>query len=238
MKSKNCEHEPVEEVESELEEGAQAFSIGDLLGGQDGGWHPKMYVGLGKETRSLWLVGEIEEEMATAFISQIHELTRESPKDEIVVYVHSPGGCVMSTLAIYDALRCSPCPIVMVAAGSAASGACILMLAGDLRLANPNAEFFWHEAITMVAVDSHENFAKQLAHYKEIMRKIRKIVIDRTGMSKKEYKKKLAGNTNFTFDPSTALSMGWIDSIVEYPEKPRFKSIEALEEYLNANEDE
>jgi len=233
----DCE-EP-EEIEGDLEDadGIPGISIGSLLGG-DGGWHPSQFVGLGPESRSIFLLGEIEEKMAGAIITQIQELTSVDPKGEIVVYIHSPGGCVVSTLAIYDALRHSPCPVITVAVGQASSGACILTLAGDFRIAFPNAEFFWHEAITMVAIDSHEDFAKHLAHYKSIMKKIKRIVLDRTGMSKKQYKRYLAGNTNFTFSSRKALKMNWIDRVESYADKPRFKTLEALEAHLNANEEE
>jgi ATP-dependent Clp protease protease subunit len=232
----NCE-EP-EEVEGEVEEGEMmpGISIGSLLGG-DSGWHPTQFVGLGPESRSIFLLGEIEEKMAGAIITQIQELTSLDPQQEIVVYIHSPGGCVSATLAIYDALRHSPCPVITVVVGQASSGACILTLAGDFRIAFPNAEFFWHEAITMVAIDSHEDFAKHLAHYKSIMKKIKRVVLDRTGMSKKQYKKYLAGNTNFTFSARKALKMNWIDRVEEYADKPRFKTLADLEAHLNDNEE-
>lgn len=80
--------------------------------------------------RVIFLSGEINSEMANAFLSQLLFL-EESGVEPITIYINSPGGEVNAGLMIYDALQGSRLAINMVCTGIAASMAAIIFAGGQ-----------------------------------------------------------------------------------------------------------
>lgn len=74
------------------------------------------------KTRSLFLTGEINMEMADKFIKDLVVLDSES-QDPIKVYINSPGGDVNSGFAIYDMIRFVSSPVILIGMGLVASAA-------------------------------------------------------------------------------------------------------------------
>ena len=89
--------------------------------------HDKMF-----QRRAVLCLGEINAELADSIILQLFHLGMES-KEEITLYIHSPGGEVNSGMAIYDTMKTLGCPIRTVCLGDASSMAAILFAVGDTR---------------------------------------------------------------------------------------------------------
>jgi ATP-dependent protease ClpP protease subunit len=64
--------------------------------------------------------------------------------EHVVLDVCSPGGEVASAMSVYQALRSSPFELVTRNMGEVASMGVVLFLAGDKRLASPEATFLLH----------------------------------------------------------------------------------------------
>ncbi|MCR5774239.1 MAG: ATP-dependent Clp protease proteolytic subunit [Lachnospiraceae bacterium] len=80
--------------------------------------------------RIVFLSGEIDEDMANSFLSQL--LFLEGSGDEpITVYINSHGGLVDAGLMIYDAIQGSDLKINIVCTGIAASMAAIILAGGQ-----------------------------------------------------------------------------------------------------------
>lgn len=79
--------------------------------------------------RKIFLTGEINAEMANAFLSEILFLEQE-PTKPVTIYINSPGGEVNAGLMIYDVIQGSGLEINMVCTGMAASMATILLAGG------------------------------------------------------------------------------------------------------------
>ena len=96
--------------------------------------------------RRVYLFGEVCNERAEKFITQLHELFEES-HDPVTVFVNSCGGSVTDALAIYDVLQNAPCDIHTVGLGKVHSAAVTVMLAApaENRSAYPNTEFMSHD---------------------------------------------------------------------------------------------
>ena len=62
--------------------------------------------------RIIFLVGPVDETMASLVCAQLLFLESENPEKEISLYINSPGGVVSDGLAIYDTclLYTSPSP--------------------------------------------------------------------------------------------------------------------------------
>lgn len=94
------------------------------------------------EARKLYLIGEVEEDMASRFIIALDVLNQS--KGQVTVVICSPGGSVPSGFAMFDAMRLSPNPIITVGMGEVHSIATLLLQGGKTRLLTPHARMMVH----------------------------------------------------------------------------------------------
>lgn len=95
--------------------------------------------------RIIRITGEISEETSERFAQNLHQVA-ETP-GEIVVIIHSDGGCIEDGFRIIDAIsvaRLKGCPIHTVVAGKAYSMAAYIACCGDKRTAYPHARLMFH----------------------------------------------------------------------------------------------
>ncbi len=93
-------------------------------------------------------IGEpIDDYLANLVIAQLLFLQAEDPEKDINLYINSPGGSIMSGLAIYDTIQFIKPDIVTTCIGMAASMAAVLLAAGTAgkRHALPNARVMIHQ---------------------------------------------------------------------------------------------
>ena len=97
--------------------------------------------------RIVFLGGPIDDDTANLVIAQLLFLEAEDPKKDISLYINSPGGSVTATLAMVDTMNHVKPNVSTVCVGMAASGAAILLSAGEKgkRFALPNAEVMIHQ---------------------------------------------------------------------------------------------
>ena len=97
--------------------------------------------------RIVFLGGPIDDDVANLVIAQLLFLEAEDPKKDILLYINSPGGSVTATLAMVDTMNHVKPNVSTVCVGMAASGAAILLSAGQKgkRFALPNAEVMIHQ---------------------------------------------------------------------------------------------
>jgi len=97
--------------------------------------------------RIIFLGGSIEDHTANIVIAQLLFLESEDAKKDISLYINSPGGSVTATLAMLDTMNYIKPHVATVCVGIAASGAAILLSAGQKgkRYALPNAEVMIHQ---------------------------------------------------------------------------------------------
>lgn len=96
------------------------------------------------QERIIFIDGFIDEELANGVIAQMLYLNSLNDKT-IHVYINSPGGDVMSGLAIYDISEIVKAPIKTVCVGSACSMAAILMLMGKERCGLKHSRIMLHQ---------------------------------------------------------------------------------------------
>jgi ATP-dependent Clp protease protease subunit len=97
--------------------------------------------------RIIFLIGPVEDTMASLVVAQLLFLEAENPKKEISLYINSPGGVVTSGLSIYDTMQFIRCPVTTLCIGQAASMGSLLLTAGakGQRFALPNARIMVHQ---------------------------------------------------------------------------------------------
>jgi ATP-dependent Clp protease, protease subunit len=99
------------------------------------------------QERIIFVIGPVEDAMATSICMQLLFLEAQNPKKEIAMYINSPGGVVTSGMAIYDTMQFIKCPIATLCIGQAASMGSLLLTAGrkGMRYALPNARIMVHQ---------------------------------------------------------------------------------------------
>ena len=70
--------------------------------------------------RIIFLVGPVDDNLASLVCAQLLFLEAENPKKDISMYINSPGGIVTSGLAIYDTMQYIKPDISTVCFGQAA----------------------------------------------------------------------------------------------------------------------
>ncbi len=97
--------------------------------------------------RIVFVIGPVEDAMASSICMQLLFLESQNPKKEISMYINSPGGVVTAGMAIYDTMQFVKCPIATLCIGQAASMGSLLLCAGEkgMRFALPNARIMVHQ---------------------------------------------------------------------------------------------
>jgi ATP-dependent Clp protease, protease subunit len=99
--------------------------------------------------RVIFLVGEIETNMANLIVAQLLFLESENPDKDISIYINSPGGMVTAGLAIYDTMQFIKPDVSTVCIGQAASAGSLLLCAGAAgkRYCLPHASVMIHQVL-------------------------------------------------------------------------------------------
>lgn len=79
--------------------------------------------------REIFLWGEINDESAEAIVKRILYFDGQN-KEDITLYINSPGGVISAGLAIYDVMQYAQSDISTVCMGQAASMAAVLLCSG------------------------------------------------------------------------------------------------------------
>lgn len=99
------------------------------------------------ENRVIFLVGEINHVSAARVYMQMLYLQSVKKDSDINLYINSPGGHVVDTLAIYDVMKFLSCDVATYCIGECASGGAVTLMAGKKgkRFILPNAKVMIHQ---------------------------------------------------------------------------------------------
>ena len=164
--------------------------------------------------RIVFLVGPVNDSVASLITAQLLFLESENPKKEIYLYINSPGGLVTSGLGIYDAMQYIKPAVSTLCIGQAASMASFLLAAGGKgkRFSLPNSRVMVHQpsaGFTGQATDI-EIHAKEVLSLKK---RLNEIYSKHTGKSVEEVKAALERDNFMTAE--NAKSFGLIDKVVD-----------------------
>jgi len=96
--------------------------------------------------RKIFLWGMVDDKSAKHVVDRLLYLDSIS-KEEIQLYINSPGGYVTSGFSMYDTIRAIESPVSTICTGLAASMGSILLSAGEKgrRFIQPNARVMIHQ---------------------------------------------------------------------------------------------
>jgi len=99
--------------------------------------------------RVIFLVGQVEDQMANLVVAQMLFLESENPDKDIHLYINSPGGSVTAGLAIYDTMQFIKPDVSTMCIGQAASMGALLLTGGakGKRYALPHSRMMIHQPL-------------------------------------------------------------------------------------------
>ena len=164
--------------------------------------------------RIVFVVGPINDSIASLVTAQLLFLESEDPKKEISLYINSPGGLVTAGLGIYDTMQYIKPEVNTLCIGQAASMGSFLLSAGakGKRFSLPNSRIMVHQPSAgfqgqATDIEIHANEVLSLK------KRLNEIYSKHTGKSVDEIKTALERDNFMTAD--IAKSFGLIDEVVE-----------------------
>lgn len=189
---------------TETANGLRAFTMEDVL----------------FSNREIFLTTPVEVDTSTDLIKQLMVLEKLDQEKEIIFYINSPGGEVVSGLAVYDYIQMMKAPVRTVCIGTAASMGAVLFLAGNKREMLPHTRLMIHDPAygggDMAGKKPHElqQYVDKLRQSQEI---IAKIIAEKTGKSLKDVYEKTREDSYF--NASEALEYGLATGLVAKPNR-------------------
>lgn len=95
-------------------------------------------------SRKVFLTDEVNHETISALIKKFMALEAQSD-EEITFFINSPGGDVLSGLALFDFIKTMKSPVKTVCIGTCYSMGAILFLSGKDRLVFPHSRLMIHD---------------------------------------------------------------------------------------------
>jgi len=163
--------------------------------------------------RIVFLVGTVNDTVASLITAQLLYLESENPKKEISFYINSHGGLVTAGLGIYDTMQYIKPPVSTLCIGQASSMGSFLLAAGEKgkRLSLPNSRIMVHQpsAGFQGQATDIEIHAKEIL---DLKKRLNKIYSKHTKKSEDEIKKALERDKFMS--PAEAKDFGLIDDVV------------------------
>jgi len=163
--------------------------------------------------RIIFIGAPIEDGMANTVIAQLLFLESQSTKEDVKIYINSPGGVVSSALAIYDTMQYIKPAVQTICVGLAASSASVLLAAGakGKRMILPNGEVMIHQVMggTQGQATDIDIHAKHILKIKD---RLNKILARHTGQKNK--KVEIDSDRDYFMCAEEAKKYGIVDKII------------------------
>jgi ATP-dependent Clp protease protease subunit len=163
--------------------------------------------------RIIFLVGPVNDAVASLVCAQLLFLESENPKKDISFYINSPGGIVSSGLAIYDTMQYIRPDVATVCIGQAASMGSLLLTAGakGKRFSLPNSRIMVHQP-SGGAQGQATDIEIQAREILNLRKRLNEIYVSHTGQNLESIERSVERDKFMS--PDEAKSFGLIDEVV------------------------
>jgi ATP-dependent Clp protease, protease subunit len=166
--------------------------------------------------RIIFLGGPVMDEMANLVVAQLLFLANEDPKQDIHVYVNSPGGSVSAGLGIIDTMKFIQCDVATYIIGQAASMGSLIAVSGTRgkRYTLKNSRNLMHQPLLSGVMEGQatdiEIEAREMLRIRE---RLYEIYSTATGQSKDRIAKDC--DRNKWLDDKEMLDYGLVDGVLD-----------------------
>ncbi len=171
-----------------------------------------------EKPRIILLNGEVNAYTATDVILQLLDLNKMDDKEEISLYINSPGGDVDFGLAIYDTIQHISAPVSTVCYGMAASMGGFLLTCGvkGRRFALPHSRILIHQPLThnrSTSYNTQTALVKMSESFIASRRELERIMADNIGVPIEKIHADC--ERDYWMSAEEALAYGIIDGILD-----------------------
>lgn len=163
--------------------------------------------------RIIFIGTPINDFVANTVIAQMLILRTEDNKKPISLYINSPGGDVVSGMAIYDTMNFLDCDVTTYCVGLAASVATVILSAGTKgkRFALPNSRIMLHQPVGGATGQSKDIaiVAKEILRWR---RTINEVLSQKSGKSIEQIEKDSDRDNYMT--AHEAVAYGLVDEVI------------------------
>lgn len=163
--------------------------------------------------RIIFLNDEINDHTANLVIAQLLFLANEDPKKDIHLYINSPGGSVVSGLAIYDTMQFIKPDVNTICVGLAASMGAVLLLGGakGKRFSLPHSRIMIHQPWggAQGQASDIEIQAREILKSKKLLNEL---IAKHSGQKLDKVEKET--DRDFYLSPEEARKYGIIDAVI------------------------
>jgi len=164
--------------------------------------------------RIIFIGSPIDDHVANSVIAQLLFLESQNSKEDIKIYINSPGGVVTAALAIYDTIQYVKPDVQTICVGLAASGAALLLAAGKKgkRMILPNGEVLIHQIMggaqgQATDVDIHAR------HILRVKDRLNRILAKHTSQKLEKIEKDT--DRDYFMNAEESLKYGIVDKIIK-----------------------
>jgi ATP-dependent Clp protease protease subunit len=166
------------------------------------------------EDRIVFLGSSVNDFVANSVVAQLLFLQKENKKQDIHMYINSPGGTVTAGLAIYDTMQFVECPISTWCIGQASSMGALLLASGTKgkRFSLPHARIMIHQPWGGAA-GTAEDINIQARELKTLKKTLVDIMAKHTGQP--PAKIEVDSDRDFFMSGHEAKAYGIVDEVIE-----------------------
>jgi len=163
--------------------------------------------------RIVMLDTDVNEHTASLIVAQMLFLESEDPDRDILFYINSPGGSVISGLSILDTMQFVKCDVSTIVMGQAASMGSLLASSGTKgkRLILPRARHLIHQPLGG-AQGQASDMEIQVNEILRMKKQLTEIYVTNTGKSYEELERDMDRDNILTAEE--AVTYGLADKIV------------------------
>jgi len=166
--------------------------------------------------RIIFMGGPVDDTAANLIVAQMLFLSNEDNKQDIHLYINSPGGSITAGLAIYDTMQFLRCDVATYCVGLAASMAAVLLTGGksEKRFVLGNSRALLHQPLISGVLQGPATDLDIEAQ--EILRlrvRLYDILAERTGQSSEKIEKDC--DRNLWLNAEEAINYGLVDRILQ-----------------------
>ncbi|HET6805191.1 MAG TPA: ATP-dependent Clp endopeptidase proteolytic subunit ClpP [Frateuria sp.] len=164
--------------------------------------------------RVIFLVGEVNDQVANVLIAQMLFLESENPDKDIHLYINSPGGAVTAGLAIYDTMQFIKPDVSTMCIGQACSAGSLLLMAGakGKRFSLPNSRIMIHQP-SGGAQGQATDIEIQAREILYIRQRLNQLYVDHTGQPLEKIERDMERDR--FMNPVEARDYGLIDQVLD-----------------------
>lgn len=144
------------------------------------------------KVRSIFLSGMIDEKSSREVIEKLIQLEKESPLEDIYLYLDSYGGYLDSMFAIVDAMDMVKCDVQTICVGKAMSAGAVILSSGKRgkRFITPNARTMVHQLFAL-SYGTAAEIEKESQEIKRMQLQMERILAKNTRQPLKQIRKDL-----------------------------------------------